>query len=216
MDALFPPKQLKGKSIVFECEIKQIFTRESFDQFCLWAYENKASDMFLTSDYPLQVKIDGRIQQVSKQVLTTKVLALLLKDIYLPSAPTDISAGTPESFIYTVLDEKAGDLVTRYRCEATGCDDAMSDKGLSLVVRTIPALPPSVETLGVEQEIQDMMENKFGLVLITGPTGSGKTTLIGSLIRKYAVEKAKVVISYEHPIEFNLSGLAITHHTSLN
>ena len=190
----------------FNVDLSNGINKELFNDFCLWAYKQKASDILLTGGYPLQIKLNKELLSVSQEVLTTSDVSNILKDIYMASAPEELYEGNPISYKYSFLDPD-NDSVISFRCEATGCNDEMTDKGVSLVLRTIPATPPSVEELGVEEKIINMMRSEMGIIIVSGATNSGKSTLVSSLIRWYSCNFRKHIITYEAPIEFTLSGI---------
>ena len=74
--------------------------------------------------------------------------------------------------------------------------------GVSVTFRLIPRGVPNADEVGVPQVIQDLMSRSAGLILIEGPTGSGKTTAIAGLINKINTEMDKHVYLIEDPIEF--------------
>ena len=87
--------------------------------------------------------------------------------------------------------------LSRFRVNA--CDGR---NGLSVVFRAIPFEPFSFEQLGVPQNMADLAAKPYGLVLVTGPTGSGKTTTLASFIDKINRERSQKIITIEDPIEF--------------
>lgn len=76
------------------------------------------------------------------------------------------------------------------------------DKGCAAVLRHIPSVIPSIEQLQLPKALRKMIEMKQGLVLITGPTGSGKSTTLAALIEAINQEHPKHIITLEDPIEF--------------
>jgi twitching motility protein PilT len=77
-----------------------------------------------------------------------------------------------------------------------------STDGLAVTFRLIPSTIPDAQVIGVPQVIQDLMTHSAGLILIEGPTGSGKTTAIAALINKVNREKDLHIYTIEDPIEF--------------
>lgn len=72
----------------------------------------------------------------------------------------------------------------------------------SLAIRPVPYNIPGIETLGVSQTIMNLAETNSGLVLVTGPTGSGKSTTLAALIDMINKNKEKHIITVEDPIEY--------------
>lgn len=189
----------------FEGDFSSGLNKEVFEDFCLWANKTKASDIFVNSEYPIMMKRHKKMVKVTNQSFETECVARLLRQMYRSSAPEELYEGNPISFNYNFLDP-TDDTVLRFRCEATGCNDSMTDKGISIVLRVIPPLPPTVEELRVEKQIVKMMESDSGIIIISGTTNSGKSTLASSLIRWLATSYEKHIITYEAPIEYTLNG----------
>jgi len=74
--------------------------------------------------------------------------------------------------------------------------------GLQISLRVIPYEPPALETLGIPQNMISLASRPHGLILVTGPTGSGKSTTLAAFIDKINRERAKKIITIEDPIEF--------------
>ena len=75
--------------------------------------------------------------------------------------------------------------------------------GTSLAIRVIPEVIPNVESMGFTQEIINLTKKESGLVLVTGPTGSGKSTTLASLIEYINQNQQKHIITIEDPIEYS-------------
>jgi twitching motility protein PilT len=80
----------------------------------------------------------------------------------------------------------------------------------SVVLRVIPNKIPTVEDLGLPQQLNEITEERTGIVLVTGPTGSGKSTTLAALINKMNREKSIHVITIEDPIEYLYPSLKAT------
>ncbi len=96
----------------------------------------------------------------------------------------------------------------RYRVNGTGCQ-VEGHEGLQLTLRTIPTTPPSIDAMGLEEEILNAYAPLEGVVYVTGATGSGKSTLLASMVRSLVenTEGHRKVLTYEAPIEFVYDGL---------
>jgi defect-in-organelle-trafficking protein DotB len=94
----------------------------------------------------------------------------------------------------------------RFRACATACKDGWST-GVSLVLRTIPEHPPSIEDLEIEKAVVDAAFPNNGLVLVTGTMGSGKSTTLAAMLRHIGQNHSKHIVTYEEPIEFDLMSL---------
>src|SRR6204780_3264391 len=154
--------------------------------------KKKASDLHLQVGLPPIIRIDGALVPVSgaepltDESLESLVFAVLDEDqkqILLKDKEFDFS------FAY-------GDL-GRFRV------NAFHERGnMAAALRLIPNEILTVEQLGLPPIVNKFAEYPRGLVLITGPTGSGKSTTLASLVHKINVEKATHVITIEDPIEF--------------
>jgi twitching motility protein PilT len=80
----------------------------------------------------------------------------------------------------------------------------------SVVLRVIPNRIPTVEELGLPQQLNEITQERTGIVLVTGPTGSGKSTTLAALINKMNREKSIHIITIEDPIEYLYPSLKAT------
>lgn len=82
------------------------------------------------------------------------------------------------------------------------CTFRRSTAGITVTFRVIPSVVPNADAIGVPKVIQDLTTRDSGLIIVEGPTGSGKTTLIASMINKINHEDDKHIYMVEDPIEF--------------
>lgn len=157
---------------------------------------SRASDIIFSPGSPPKVMVDGTLTEVPLKDLRplspyqTEMLVLdLLKDkpqameTFLRTGSVDVS--------YTL--EKTG----RFR---TNC--FRQRNSLVIVMRVIPTLIPSFESLALPQSLLGALDLKNGIVLLTGPTGSGKSSTMAALINLMAQKYAYHIITIEDPIEF--------------
>ncbi|CAM2068381.1 PilT/PilU family type 4a pilus ATPase [Sulfidibacter corallicola] len=157
---------------------------------------SRASDIIFSPGSPPKVMIDGSLAEVPLKDLRplspyqTEMLVLdLLKDkpqareTFLKTGSVDIS--------YTL--EKTG----RFR---TNC--FRQRNSLVIVMRVIPTLIPTFDSLHLPQSLLGTLDLKNGIVLLTGPTGSGKSSTMAALINLMAQKYAYHIITIEDPIEF--------------
>lgn len=157
-----------------------------------YVVRTKASDLHIQVALPPMVRIDGSLQPV-------------------PNTPV-LNDQMVESLVFAILDENQqqilmkdkefdfsfsfGDLM-RFRV------NAFHEKGsLAAALRAIPSDIKTVSELGMPPIVSTFAELPRGLVLVTGPTGSGKSTTLAALIDKINSEQAKHIITIEDPIEF--------------
>jgi twitching motility protein PilT len=154
--------------------------------------KKKASDLHLQVGLPPMLRIDGALKAVSgAEVLTEEIVESLVfaildddqKQILLKDKEFDFS------FAF-------GDL-GRFRV------NAFHERGnIAAALRLIPNEVLSIEQLGLPQIVNKFAEYPRGLVLVTGPTGSGKSTTLAALIHKINHERATHIVTIEDPIEF--------------
>src|SRR5512133_3336032 len=149
------------------------------------------SDLHLTVDTPPQVRVDGKLQRLSLPDLTptdTKALAY--------SVLTD---GQKKIFEETMELDCAFGIrgMARFRC------NVFSQRGsVAAVYRLIPERIRAFEELGLPSIIAKFAEAPRGLVLVTGPTGSGKSTTLAAMLDKVNCERKEHILTIEDPIEF--------------
>jgi twitching motility protein PilT len=155
------------------------------------AVEMGGSDLHVTAGTPPQVRVDGRLQRLPLEDLTpadTKRLAY--------SALTDMQKKRFEETLE--LDLSFGLRgIGRFRC------NLFNQRGsVAGVYRHIPDVIRGLHELGLPAVITKFAELPRGLVLITGPTGSGKSTTLAALLDKINIERNEHILTIEDPIEF--------------
>lgn len=154
--------------------------------------KRKASDLHLQVGLPPMLRIDGALRPVSgAEALTEESIETLIFSILDDDQKQILLKDKEFDFSFAF-----GDL-GRFRV------NAFHERGnLAAALRLIPNEILSVEQLGLPQVVNKFAEYPRGLVLITGPTGSGKSTTLAALINKINQTRAEHVITIEDPIEF--------------
>ncbi len=153
--------------------------------------EKNASDLHLAVGSPPQIRVDGRLLTLDMDALTpdvTKKLAYSMmsekqKQRFEENSELDMSFGIEN--------------MSRFRCNVF-----VQRGNVSVALRQIPYKVPSFEELGVDKAIIEMANLPRGLVLVTGPTGSGKSTTLAALIDKVNRERHSHILTVEDPIEY--------------
>jgi len=153
--------------------------------------ENSASDLHLTVGSPIRNRINGELKPINDEKLSEKNIEDLLKE-YLNKKrlellnigeSVDFSIGIPGISRYRVnLFKQRGNIVATFR--------------------RLPYTVPSIDSLGLPQIVHNFTKYKKGLILITGGTGSGKSTTLASLVQKISNEYNNHIITIEDPIEY--------------
>lgn len=161
------------------------------DAFFKLMHEQGASDLHLAAGQPPMVRIVGDIERIKYAPLTNDQLRAMLYEI------------TPEEKIKVF--EESGDLdfgyeipgVARYRANFF-----MQKYGIGAVFREIPAQISTVRQLGLPAVVSKLASLPRGLVLVTGPTGCGKSTSLAAIIDQANQTRKDHIITIEDPIEF--------------
>jgi twitching motility protein PilT len=154
------------------------------------------SDLNLSVGRPPQVEVDGRLRPVSfagiEKLLPyhTELIAMRLLANKREAADRLVRTGSVD-VSYSLARR------TRFRV------NMFSQRGsYSVVLRVIPNKVPTVEELGIPPQLNDIANELNGIVLVTGPTGSGKSTTLAAIINKINQEKPIHIITIEDPIEY--------------
>jgi twitching motility protein PilT len=150
-----------------------------------------SSDLHLRVGEPPVFRTEGEIQRHGETPLTTDQLALMLLSIMPERNRAEWKETGDSDFAYEI------DGLARFRVNA-----ARDRHGPMAVFRVIPAKVVSIEELGIGKEIQQLCYLTKGLVLVSGPTGSGKSTTLGALIDLMNRERNDHIVTIEDPIEF--------------
>ncbi|MBU0759209.1 MAG: PilT/PilU family type 4a pilus ATPase [Candidatus Omnitrophica bacterium] len=153
--------------------------------------ERKASDLILKVGSPVCLRVNGELFKEGS-ILGEDDLMLLFEQVLGRSSGREIKKGKEAVLSFGIKD------VGRFRATV------FQQKGtLAIVVRSVNTYIPDFKTLNLPSNIlEDLCNEKRGLVLITGTTGSGKSTTVASMIEHVNREKARHIITLEDPIEF--------------
>jgi twitching motility protein PilT len=153
---------------------------------------NKASDLHLRAGSPPMFRASGEIEPIhGEAILTSDDIDAMLATVMLEQNRAEFKEKNDTDFAHEIVG------VARFR------GNALRDrKGTGAVFRAIPAAVVTVEQMGLSQEVQRLCHLTKGLVLVTGPTGSGKSTTLCALIDLINRTRSDHVITIEDPIEF--------------
>lgn len=185
-----------------------ILSLEDFQRILKYCLENKVDDLILMSGNPWSVMWSDRVVRVGVKRRTTAELARLL-NILLGSENASIdvmSKANPADFAYSLTVERG--MKVRFRVSCTSCLGADGLAGLHFVIRPTGKIPPTMDDLGLPKLIQAACMPASGIVLVTGPTGSGKTTTLDSIMRAQATrEDGRHILTFYAPIENDLNAI---------
>lgn len=195
----------KSRALNFPQEPSIHWSIKDLDELLLWSVENDASDICLQPEQPIWIRRHGMWVAVTYRSITSDEIFELVDQISgAASSSAQLKGGKDLDFAYEVSTGRFGG--ERFRINATACCDGWGT-GVEVTMRSIPSLPHKLEDLGVESEIIDHAFPDRGLVLITGTVGTGKSTLLASILREIREKQARKIITFEHPIEFDLMNI---------
>jgi len=163
------------------------------------AFKNGASDLILTKDSPPVCRLDGNLMKMELPKLTDTDIQRLLFSVLDQRQRAILEENRELDVALSVkLELVPGKTVPcRFRF------NAFYQKGsLGAVARVVNAGIPEPDALGIPPVVTLLAQKKQGLILVTGPTGSGKSTTLASLIQLINQKSARHIITVEDPIEF--------------
>ncbi|NHN30740.1 type IV pilus twitching motility protein PilT [Paenibacillus agricola] len=155
------------------------------------AFEQKASDIHITVYSPVMLRIHGQLKPVNDKPLTPSDTLDLAKEL-MTTEQYEMFMGTGDlDFSYGIPD------VSRFRV------NVFQQKGfVSMTIRLIPTKIPMMESLGLPAMAEEFAKKPQGLLLVTGPTGSGKSTTLAAIVDYINRTRHDHIITLEDPIEF--------------
>ncbi|HEX6280022.1 MAG TPA: type IV pilus twitching motility protein PilT, partial [Pyrinomonadaceae bacterium] len=152
-----------------------------------------ASDLHLSVSMPPMVRKDGKMQRLecNEDVLAPEIMRELLHSIMPEKNIEEFDRRNDTDFAYEIPG------LARFRCNIF-----MDRKGMGAVFRIIPTKILTAEQLGLSKAIMDLCSLSKGLVVVTGPTGSGKSTTLCAMVDHINKSREDHIITIEDPIEF--------------
>ncbi len=154
--------------------------------------DRKASDLHIATGIPPTLRIDGQLSPIPNEgVLTPEVIAGFLKEILTSEQLERISVNKELDFSLSFSDK------SRFRV------NAYTQKGsYALAFRRIPLEIPTVDSLKLPKILHSFTRLRQGFVLVTGPTGHGKSTTLAAMLNEINSSRATHILTIEDPIEF--------------
>jgi twitching motility protein PilT len=150
-----------------------------------------ASDLHLSAGLPPMIRVDGDVRRINLPALEHKQVQALIYDIMNDTQRVDFEKHLETDFSFEVPG------IARFRVNAFN-----QNRGAGAVFRTIPSKVLSLEDLGMGEVFRKITESPRGLVLVTGPTGSGKSTTLAAMIDHLNNHRHHHILTIEDPIEF--------------
>ena len=163
---------------------------KNLDRLLFKMVKNSGSDLHFKTGSNIRVRINGEIVPITNDKVTRKEGVLLAKAL-LRSRFEELVKNKNIDFIYKLNEN------IRFRVNMFFQMD-----GISAVFRIIPKNIPSIESLNLPPVVKEFAKLKRGVVIVTGPTGSGKSTTLASIINEINQTQRRHIITIEDPIEF--------------
>jgi twitching motility protein PilT len=154
--------------------------------------EMDGSDLHIATSTPPQVRVNGRLQRLPQPELTPSETKQLVYSVLTDSQKKRFEESNELDFSFGI---KA--IGARFRCNVF-----MQRGAVGAVYRLIPEKIRSFQELGLPPVLANLSERPRGLVLITGPTGSGKSTTLAAMLDKINTERHEHILTIEDPIEY--------------
>ncbi len=156
-----------------------------------FSVKNGASDLHLSAGLPPMIRVDGDIRRINVPPMDHKVVHSLVYDIMSDKQRKDFEEYFETDFSFEIKG------VARFRVNAFN-----HNRGAGAVFRTIPSNILSLEELSTPPIFKDISDNPRGMVLVTGPTGSGKSTTLAAMVDYKNNSEYGHILTVEDPIEF--------------
>jgi twitching motility protein PilT len=164
---------------------------DPIDKYLKQLWDKQGTDLLLTAGAPPFVRIDGELHSLGKTKLTPEDLEQMVTEVLTDDLRDAFSFNKQVDFSFNWAGQ------ARFRA------NAFTQRGsMALALRLIPYTIPSFEELGLPDTAARFAKLPQGLVLVTGPTGSGKSTTLASMIDRINVDRACHILTIEDPIEY--------------
>jgi twitching motility protein PilT len=156
-----------------------------------FSVKNKASDLHLSAGLPPMIRVHGDIRRINVPALNNQEVRAMVYDIMSDSQRKVYEAQLEIDFSFELRD------VARFRVNAFN-----QERGAGAVFRTIPSVVLTLEQLEAPKIFKDIADTPRGIVVVTGPTGSGKSTTLAAMVDYVNEKEYGHILTIEDPIEF--------------
>ena len=156
-----------------------------------FAVKNGASDIHISADLPPLIRIDGDIRRIKVDSLSSSLVHDMIYDIMLDSQRKEFEERWETDFAFELPN------IARFRVNAFN-----QARGAAAAFRAIPTEVLSLDTINAPSVFRTLSDKHRGLVLVTGPTGSGKSTTLAAMIDYVNRNHKGHILTIEDPIEF--------------
>ncbi len=164
----------------------------SIDELLRYAVSQKASDLHLAVGRPPLVRVDDTLRDIpNESPLTSESVEHLIMSIVEPKQREEFLKKKDLDFSYAIAD------LTRFRINLH-----FERENMGLVARIIPPTLPTMEEIAMPPVVYRVLQENRGLILLTGPAGTGKSTSLAAMVNFVNEERAQHIVTLEDPIEF--------------
>jgi twitching motility protein PilT len=156
-----------------------------------FSVKNKASDLHLSAGLPPMIRVHGDIRRINVPALNNQEVRAMVYDIMSDAQRKVYEAQLEIDFSFEMRD------VARFRVNAFN-----QERGAGAVFRTIPSVVLTLEQLEAPKIFKDIADTPRGIVVVTGPTGSGKSTTLAAMVDYVNEKEYGHILTIEDPIEF--------------
>src|SRR5690606_23279709 len=156
-----------------------------------FSVKNKASDLHLSAGLPPMIRVDGDVRRINLPELDHKQVHTLIYDIMSDKQRRDYEEFLEVDFSFEIPG------LARFRVNAFN-----QNRGAGAAFRTSPSQVLSLVDVGCPPVVKDLLDLPRGLILVTGPTGSGNSTTLAAMIDHINRKEYAHILAVEDPIEF--------------
>ncbi len=161
------------------------------NELLAFSVQNKASDLHLSSGLPPIIRVDGEMRRLNVPELDHKTVNALVYDIMNDKQRKEYEENLEVDFSFEI------EGLSRFRVNAFN-----QNRGAAAVLRTIPSDILTLDDLGAPEIFKKIIDQPTGIVLVTGATGSGKSTTLAAMVDHINAHKREHILTIEDPIEF--------------
>lgn len=154
------------------------------------ALENGASDLHLESGLPAALRVRGTLKTFGEP-LPSKALLEMARSV------------VGEAEWNRFLEQRSADLSRTIRGARCRINILQSARGVGFAIRLLASFQATIEKLNLHPDLKKLVAPSHGLILVSGPTGSGKSSTLAALIQEINLNEARHIITIESPIEYN-------------
>lgn len=166
----------------------------SIEDLLRFTVKHKASDLHLSAGMPAVIRVDGEITRINMPVMSHQVVHQLIYDIMNDKQRADFEEFFETDFSFEIPN------LARFRVNAFN-----QNRGAGAVFRTIPSEVLTLDDLGMGEVFKRVSDFKRGVVLVTGPTGSGKSTTLAAMIDYINDTRKEHILTIEDPLSLSMN-----------